>query len=62
VDLARYYGEEPTPALLKEATEEIMAAVTRLLEELRGEKAPEVRYDPRVERAEQRKKSTGDSR
>jgi 1-acyl-sn-glycerol-3-phosphate acyltransferase len=31
-----------------EATERIMAAITALLEEIRGAKAPAVRYDPRA--------------
>ena len=34
-----------------------MAAVTRLLEEIRGEKAPETPYDPRTERMEQRRRT-----
>ncbi len=46
-----------TPELLKEATEAIMAAVTRLLEDIRGEKAPETPYDPRAERLEQRRRT-----
>jgi 1-acyl-sn-glycerol-3-phosphate acyltransferase len=62
VDLSAFYGKEPTPDVLREATEEIMSAVTRLLEELRGEKAPEVRYDPKSVRAQQRKKSAGETR
>jgi 1-acyl-sn-glycerol-3-phosphate acyltransferase len=36
-----------TPEVLREATNRIMDEVTRLLEEIRGEKAPEVRFDPR---------------
>jgi len=57
VDLSRFYGKEMTPDLLKEATEVIMAAITRLLEEIRGEKAPETPYDPRQERIEQRRRT-----
>jgi 1-acyl-sn-glycerol-3-phosphate acyltransferase len=57
VDLSRFYDKEMTPELLKEATEDIMAAITRLLEEIRGEKAPETRYDPRRERIEQRRRT-----
>ncbi|MFC7308822.1 lysophospholipid acyltransferase family protein [Streptomyces monticola] len=57
VDLTRFYDKEMTPELLKEATEVIMAAVTRLLEELRGEKAPATPYDPRQARIEQRRKA-----
>ncbi|GHC84902.1 lysophospholipid acyltransferase family protein [Streptomyces flavofungini] len=57
VDLARFYDKEMTPDLLKEATEAIMAAITELLEELRGEKAPQKRYDPREVRLAQRRKA-----
>ncbi|MEU9184958.1 lysophospholipid acyltransferase family protein [Streptomyces sp. NPDC048484] len=47
VDLSRFYGEEMTPVLLKEATEFIMAAITAQLELIRGEKSPVTPYDPR---------------
>ena len=57
VDLSRFYDKEVTPELLKEATEAIMAAITGLLEELRGEKAPATRFDPREVRMEQRRRS-----
>jgi len=57
VDLSRFYDKEMTPDLLKEATEVIMAAITRQLEEIRGEKAPETPYDPRRERIEQRRRT-----
>jgi 1-acyl-sn-glycerol-3-phosphate acyltransferase len=62
VDLARFHDKEMTPELLKEATEVIMAAITRHLEEIRGEKAPDVPYDPRRERIEQRRRTTAQSR
>ena len=58
VDLSAFYDQEMTPELLKEATEVIMAAITRQLEEIRGEKAPDVPYDPRRERIEQRRRTT----
>ncbi|NGN64029.1 1-acyl-sn-glycerol-3-phosphate acyltransferase [Streptomyces sp. A7024] len=57
VDLSRFYGKDPTPDVLKEATDVIMDAITALLEELRGEKAPAERYDPRAVRAAQRRKT-----
>ena len=57
VDLSRFYDKEPTPEILREATETIMAAVTELLEEIRGEKAPETPYDPRKARLAQRRKA-----
>lgn len=57
VDLSAYYAVEPTPEVLAEATEAIMDAITKLLEELRGEPAPAERYDPKAARAEQRRRS-----
>jgi 1-acyl-sn-glycerol-3-phosphate acyltransferase len=57
VDLSRFYDREMTPELLKEVTEVLMAAVTRQLEQIRGEKAPAVPYDPRRERIEQRRRT-----
>ncbi|CAM5234336.1 1-acyl-sn-glycerol-3-phosphate acyltransferase OS=Streptomyces alboniger OX=132473 GN=CP975_25645 PE=4 SV=1 [Streptomyces alboniger] len=57
VDLRPFYDREMTPELLKAATEVIMAAVTRQLEEIRGEKAPATPYDPRHERIEQRRRT-----
>ncbi|WP_433340487.1 lysophospholipid acyltransferase family protein [Streptomyces sp. CA-253872] len=57
VDLSAYYGKEPTPELLREVTEVLMRAVTDLLEELRGEKAPAEIYDPRRARIEQRRRA-----
>jgi 1-acyl-sn-glycerol-3-phosphate acyltransferase len=57
VDLSEFYGKEPTPQVLAEVTEVIMDAVTRLLEELRGEQAPAGRFDPKAVRAEQRRRS-----
>ncbi|WAL98095.1 lysophospholipid acyltransferase family protein [Streptomyces sp. Je 1-369] len=55
VDLSRFYGKEPTPDVLREVTETIMAAITELLEEVRGEKAPDTPYDPRRARLEERR-------
>ncbi|MFI6473845.1 lysophospholipid acyltransferase family protein [Streptomyces sp. NPDC050516] len=60
VDLDRFYDKEPTPEVLKEVTEVIMAAITTLLEELRGEKAPEKPYDLREVRARQRREAAGE--
>lgn len=48
VDLSDLEGQEVTAEVLAEATERIMSALTRELEQLRGEAAPEGRYDPRV--------------
>ncbi|MGW0478783.1 lysophospholipid acyltransferase family protein [Nonomuraea sp. NPDC003214] len=46
VDLSRYAGRPPHADVLREATADIMAALTAQLAELRGEKAPETPYDP----------------
>lgn len=41
-------GRPLTPAVLREATNRIMDAVTVLLADIRGETPPETRFDPRV--------------
>lgn len=51
VDLSEFEGRELTADLLREATEKIMDAITGLLEELRGEKAPPERFDLRRHQA-----------
>lgn len=48
VDLADLQGRKLTPAVLREATDRIMAAITRQLEDIRGEQAPAERFDPRL--------------
>ncbi|WP_149185225.1 lysophospholipid acyltransferase family protein [Streptomyces sp. TRM49041] len=60
VDLSRFYGLEPTNEVLREATEEIMRAITALLEDIRGEKAPDEPYDHRKARLEQRRRAAGE--
>jgi 1-acyl-sn-glycerol-3-phosphate acyltransferase len=62
VDLSRFYGQEPTPDVLREATEVIMAAITALLEDVRGEQAPPEPYDHRKARLEQRRKAAGEGK
>ena len=47
VDLDDLYDRPMDAATLREATERVVAAITGLLEEIRGETAPPVRYDPR---------------
>ncbi|MDT0165584.1 lysophospholipid acyltransferase family protein [Actinotalea sp. AC32] len=47
VDLDDLYGRPQDTVVLREATERVMAAITALLEELRGEAAPERRHDMR---------------
>jgi 1-acyl-sn-glycerol-3-phosphate acyltransferase len=43
---SRWKGREEDPIALQEATEYVMSAVTRLLEQIRGESAPAVIFDP----------------
>jgi 1-acyl-sn-glycerol-3-phosphate acyltransferase len=47
VDLSEFMGREVNAELLREVTEKIMVAITALLEQIRGERAPAVRFDPR---------------
>jgi len=47
VDLSDLYDRPMNTATLREATERVMAAITGLLEEIRGEQAPAVRFDVR---------------
>lgn len=46
VDLSKYEGKPLQATVLREATADIMAAITQQLAELRGDKAPETPYDP----------------
>jgi 1-acyl-sn-glycerol-3-phosphate acyltransferase len=46
VDLSRWKGKHEDPQALIEATAEIMREITVLLEDIRGEKRPEVIFDP----------------
>jgi 1-acyl-sn-glycerol-3-phosphate acyltransferase len=48
VDLSDLLGKPVTNAVLHEATDRIMAAIVALVEELRGEQAPAVRFDPKT--------------
>jgi 1-acyl-sn-glycerol-3-phosphate acyltransferase len=48
VDLRRFAGVEVTAEVLKEATDQVMAELTGLVAELRGEVAPAQRWDPRA--------------
>lgn len=47
VDLADLLGQPVTTATTAEATRRIMRAITDIVEDLRGEKAPTDRFDPR---------------
>jgi 1-acyl-sn-glycerol-3-phosphate acyltransferase len=55
VDLSKYQGQEITAQVLRDATEDIMTAITEVLAGIRGEQPPAERYDMRKaakERAE----------
>jgi 1-acyl-sn-glycerol-3-phosphate acyltransferase len=41
VDLSAYRGQEPTAEVLRAATSEVMHAITGLVEQVRGERAPD---------------------
>ena len=47
VDLSDLYGRPLDAAVLRQATDRVMAAITGLLEEVRGERAPSERFDAR---------------
>ncbi|MEV0970355.1 lysophospholipid acyltransferase family protein [Microtetraspora glauca] len=47
VDLSRFEGQPMRGTVLREATADIMAAITGQLAEIRDEKAPESPYDPK---------------
>ena len=48
VDLEDLQGKKLTPAVLREATDRIMADITGLLEDIRGAIAPVKRFDPKA--------------
>lgn len=47
VDLTRYQGQDLTGEVLHGATADVMSAITALLEQLRGTRAPSQVHDPR---------------
>ena len=47
IDLSDLYDRPRDSAVLREATERVMAAITTLLEEIRGASAPAERFDVR---------------
>jgi 1-acyl-sn-glycerol-3-phosphate acyltransferase len=49
VDLSEFADRDLTPESLRAATEKVMAAITDLLAELRGEQPPAVRFDMRAQ-------------
>lgn len=48
VDLARFQGQEHTGPVLREATDEVMRAVTVLVQQLRGGTGPALPFDPKA--------------
>lgn len=48
VDISDLAGQPLTTALLVEAAKRLVDAITALLEEIRGERAPDVRFDPKT--------------
>lgn len=48
IDLSDLVAQEHTPAVVAQATHRIMAAITALVAEIRGEEAPAERFDPRT--------------
>lgn len=48
VDLTKYQGQELTAQVLRDATEDIMQAITAVLAGIRGEEPPAERYDMRA--------------
>jgi len=54
------YGRPQDTKTLREATERVMAAITGLLEEIRGEEPPTIRYDMRKPLAQGEKRVGGD--
>ena len=47
LDFSKWYGRAEDPVALEEATAFVMSAITRLLEDLRGKKAPSEIFDPK---------------
>ncbi len=47
LEFSKWYGRAEDPVALEEATAYVMSAITRLLEEIRGKKAPAEIFDPR---------------
>ena len=47
LDFSKWFGRAEDPVALEEATAYVMSAITRLLEEIRGEQSPAEIFDPR---------------
>jgi 1-acyl-sn-glycerol-3-phosphate acyltransferase len=55
LDMSRFRGKEPSGALLREITDEIMSAVRDEVASLRGEPAPTEFLIPRTSQVDKRK-------
>jgi 1-acyl-sn-glycerol-3-phosphate acyltransferase len=62
VDLSAFAGQPLTADILRRATDVIMADITGLLGQLRGEQPPAVPYDPRAARGKAVAGQAGDGR
>ena len=60
VDLEDLYDRPQDTKTLREATERVMTAITALLQEVRGEEPPAIRYDMRKPLAQGEKRVGGD--
>lgn len=60
IDLSDLYGRPIDAAVLHEATARVMAAITGLLEQIRGEEAPTTRFDPRATNLSPSSKTEGE--
>ena len=49
IDLSDLNQDENDHEAVKEATRRMEVAITSMIEEIRGEKAPETRWDPKLE-------------
>ena len=47
LNFSKWYGKAEDPVAVEEATAHVMSAITKLLEEIRGEKAPSEVFDPK---------------
>lgn len=62
VDLSAYRGLDPTAPRLRAATQDITAAITALLADIRGEAPPSAPYNPRAARLAPSTKAPGSPR
>ncbi len=58
VDLSDLYDRPVDTRVLREATDRVLDAITGLLEDVRGERAPDVRFDLRRHPEYEKKQTT----